>query len=254
MTKAPKSLPVLKILMLFRLVFGNYFRLSSNRYINFLVKSYCSTFTILLSVMCGKRLKNDSPYMLSLTEYILNKILNYATSEGYIFKYCNSIKTCDKIMGFKKLPIITIDVFIAIIITVITRTAITIYFGFLFPFDKYQVVLYVGCIVFSNDLNSLTIMNVFGLLNNRMNLLRKSLEAMTVPINIIGKNEVAPKVRLVRNAFRYYSNLLDNLDSVNHCVQYSVSLFIYMKYFFKLIHKYFNIILLNVTWPKINLN
>ncbi|XP_062525264.1 uncharacterized protein LOC134199108 [Bombyx mori] len=73
-------------------------------------------------------------------------------------------------------------------------------------------------------------MNVFGLLNNRMNLLRKSLEAMTVPINIIGKNEVAPKVRLVRNAFRYYSNLLDNLDSVNHCVQYSLSVTLLLKF------------------------
>ncbi|XP_075984935.1 uncharacterized protein LOC142982358 [Anticarsia gemmatalis] len=142
--------------------------------------------------------------------------INMPFGQQNLLKYWSAMKTCDTIMGFKKIPLIPyyapIFVSIAVSIASIVMTfspplTLTLFFFRFFAF-------------LSMDFNYLYIIIVFAILHYRLKLLRQFLEKNSIPVIITRNCKVSNSVRNVRKSLYNYNRLLDNLLIVDSQLQY----------------------------------
>ena len=214
---------------LFRLFLGNYANVSESRPIIYLIKLYCIFFSSsIVGIYFSEVFENDALYIyfVSIIEYVLSTIIFFIYGNKAYKDYISAIRSHDRIMGFKYTSMFTNYLHLIIFFNSLTR----IVYGLIHAILKLTTIygyFSIFFIVISLDLNSYTIIFMFSIIQNRINHLRKFLASNSVPINIVGKDDVAHSIRNVRKSLLYYNNLLDAFQNINEQLQYLVRTFIY---------------------------
>lgn len=237
-----KSLLMLdiKILMALLIVFGQYIKLNSLKITSVFIRIYCTCvtlfsvyYTIFNMGLIQSNVRSVTSNTLMVMQYLCWFCTSQFTSRVYLSTYTQTILTCDTLMGHTKNVFEINNLYIVMIITKCLSLLSLINNGLFSSFwiDLYLRDITKGILIsishyfvmFSNDLAPFTITWVVGMLHYRLMLLRKTLERNTVPVNIVGKDKIQPKLRLVRKCLINYNNLLDAFDGVDFQMQFTVS-------------------------------
>ncbi|KAG6443565.1 hypothetical protein O3G_MSEX002902, partial [Manduca sexta] len=202
------------IIMFIRIIFGNYHPIAKSKKISMLLKLYCVSVPLVVIWMSIESV-DVSP--IPVIHCIINIIFNLISEENYLIKYCNTIKINDVIMGFKKT--VTLNKRLAYALTILFLSKSAVYIAYWYVSSNYRKCFIISFVEYSIDLNEITNLMIFGLMYDRMRLIRIYLEGVTTSVNIIRKDEIAANIRRVKIFLKCYNNLLDNLDSIETQLQ-----------------------------------
>lgn len=228
--------------MALHIIFGQYFKICSSKVTSTFLRFYCicaSAFAMYYSIVyLAQLIKYDLKgysYNSSITiEFFLWCLTSQITSQTYISKYINSIINCDFFMGYTKKVLEIKYVFMLMLlcialsmISLLGDSFISKYWVGMFSKDRYNVLFLVSqwFMMQSAELANFRVFVVLGLLQNRLMMVRQTLENNAIPMDIVRKNEIRLQLRTVRNCLINYKNLLDAFDTVNGHMQFVVSTF-----------------------------
>lgn len=123
--------------------------------------------------------------------------------------------------------VIPLNITIIVIFLNISRSMTLIFKAFLILFIFIRVEIIISWMSIATDINYLSAIIVFASLYNRMKIIRQSMEMNTIPVNIVGRNEIKTKTRLIRKCHLRYIHLLDNLFRVDCYLQCMVILILF---------------------------
>lgn len=215
----------LRVILLIRLLFGSYINVSKSKLVRCLIRLYCICICLVISTLYifshfGHNISHSHHFV--YMEYICNFIIYFIFADEHFFKYCSAIKISDKIIGFKNISLFTNYMYLIIFVAILTRLSIAIIRT---TFDVSIVESYSNnFVLFSLDLNHITIIIIFSILHSRVKLLRKFLERNVIPVYITRKNEVMINIKRVRKSLYNYNNLLDHMEFIDTQMQYLVIL------------------------------
>ncbi|KAF9802740.1 hypothetical protein SFRURICE_003482 [Spodoptera frugiperda] len=205
-SKLTKS-SILNFILISQIFLGNYYEISDITSICNIIKIYCFGFTVLMMFLCQYYISFISMFLFLSLEYFL-------ISQRYIHMYYNAIQISDTVMGFKNVSLVPFVSFLYLLIILVLRcTAIYCRSGYISIFPPIVLKLV------TSDCNHFMGSILFSSLLVRMKLLRQCFKNISVPINIVGRDEVDKNVKNIRNCLNYYKNLMDSLLHINNEIQ-----------------------------------
>lgn len=220
----------LKFMFLLRLLVGNYYTVSKSKLCCILIRLYCLTIGSTCSICyfyryCienGFRVSLNRPFVFAGVDYALNVVFSLILADKHIFKYWNAMKTTDRVMGFKKVPLMTKFGYISFVTILLVRFLTAIVQGYIRSYDlRFFNTLF---ILLSTDLNHIVFIITFSILHSRMRLLRLCLEKVQVPVNIVEQNTITVSIYQTKKSLYNYDNLLDNMLITDKQLQYQVNI------------------------------
>nr|BAW33746.1 gustatory receptor 28 [Bombyx mori] len=164
-------------------------------------------------------------YVMGLIEYLLFVLLSLFTGDEYFYKFHNSIKSIDVLMGYKRGKIIDSNAIIFLLSVITIMRIVIIYCRSTVLAFRFTIIgVYLA--IFSLRISYMLITVIFFAMYHRMKFLRKKFEIITIPVTIIGKQKVASKIRLIRKYLINYHHLLDCLRDINGGLQYFLAIMI----------------------------
>lgn len=219
-SKLTKS-SILNFILISQIFLGNYYEISDITGICNIIKIYCFGFTILMMFLCLYYISFISMFLFLSLEYFLNSVFFLITGQRYIHKYYDAIQISDTVMGIKNVSLVPFVSFLYLLIIFVLRcTAIYCRSGYISIFPPIVLKLV------TSDCNHFMGSILFSSLLVRMKLLRQCFKNISVPINIVGRDEVDKNVKIIRNCLNYYKNLMDSLLHINNEIQLLVRIFL----------------------------
>lgn len=215
---------LLKIIAILRLFFGFFTNIYKSKPLSYVIKLYCITVSTALNAFYYTYfIRSNRSYFFVFLEYTITVIVYLVFADEKFWNYCSAIKTSDKIMSFKKIPLIPSYVHLIIFINALMRVFIAVIRSIHNSGNVY-VFCSITLVVTSLDLNQITIIIIFSIMQSRIKQLKMFLNKISVPINIAGKNEVAVSIKNIRKSLYNYNNLLDNMTYVDKQLKYLVNI------------------------------
>lgn len=222
----------IKIVMALSILFSQYSNLSHSKVICAVLRLYCIVtflFATFYSIIYISYLLSYDPkgvgYNTMITiEYIIWCFVSQTTSDNYISTYTRAILCCDSFMGYAKLVIQIKYVFILTMLCIILSTISLYCDAFVSQFwtnwfaeTRHHVFILLSqwFMMQSIEVPVIRVFVVVGLLQNRLMMLRQTLENhFAVSVYMTREDDIESKFRIVRKCIITYKNLLDAFDSV----------------------------------------
>lgn len=224
--KISKRVTIFKVVRCLRFILGHYTELTSSKLKAFLIK--CCSILLAVIIIYAPLKYIKMAYVMGLIEYLLFVLLSLFTGDEYFYKFHNSIKSIDVLMGYKRGKIIDSNAIIFLLSVITIMRIVIIYCRSTVLAFRFTIIgVYLA--IFSLRISYMLITVIFFAMYHRMKFLRKKFEIITIPVTIIGKQKVASKIRLIRKYLINYHHLLDCLRDINGGLQYFVS-FIFTRF------------------------
>ena len=221
------STKFIKLIILCQVLLGRYFNLGQSKLRCFFIKLYCICFSLTISTLLYFRVDSIYTFVTFVyIEYMCIVVIALFNTDDYFFNFYNSIRINDRIIGFKKISLFTKYLSAIIITTAILRLFLTVMRYLSTPNDYFDTLVSMVLMLVCIDLSHIFVVIIFSILHVRIKILRSFLEKNDIPIIIIGRNEVDISIKNIRKSLYYYDNLLDNMELVDHQVQYQVMFFL----------------------------
>lgn len=228
--KVPKSIKkkvssewFLKTFTFLRILVGCYCNVRTTRLVHLAIRLYCVSVALMVVSYISNIIANKStPLGIHFSEYIIVVVINFVYADDDVKNFCSNIKINDKILGTKKLPLISNWVYLMVLPTIVIGS---VDFFIRFTTESYlKVELFITRIMaLTLDLNQLKIIIIFSIMQSRMKQLRNFLESDNISINFTGRDEVASSIRRIRKTLHHYDSLLDIMRRLDKQLQLTVS-------------------------------
>lgn len=221
-TKFASPTTWLTALLILQVLTGRYFRLSQSKYICFFTKLYC----VLLCFATNSAFIFYNQFTLKLASFVTiqynsNVVINLIDSDDAFFTYCSSVRTIDRIMGFK-IPLFSNNIYKLLFFIFLWRLIIFVS-QFTVVIERLIDIVNMFIQLLAVDLCFLYICLLFSIVHCRMRFLRFHLENVFISVNVVGRSGVSSSVEKIRKSLYYYNNLLDNMQYINKHLQHVVS-------------------------------
>lgn len=230
----------IQISMVLQIFFSLYFKISSSKVYSLLLRLYCIAvsslvvyiFILYLDYLSCRDIMAVSVNAIELAEYIAQFLISQVTSQVYLSAYTREVIICDslmghtnKVFGLKHLVKFVVICFCLSSISLSSDLFISKFWTDMISWNKYNV-LYLLSHQFTKcalDMVCLKVLIVLGLLQNRLMMLRKTLEKNSISGDTSGNYEIRLKLRIVRKCSQSYRSLLEAFESAKGHLQFTVS-------------------------------
>lgn len=217
--KPIEGLYTLKAIYLFRIMFGNYYIVSSSKLICLAIRLYCICVISLTFYILVEQIST----IFILLEYVLNIIISWTYNEQFLLRYFTAVKTCDAIMGYKNIPIVPNYFYFIVYAIVILRTTNNIVGCIIGKTVSWAHYFLRFGILLNADLSYLSPIIIFSMLHYRFMLLKQFCEKnLIISVNISRNENIIGSIRNIKKSLYNYNHLLDNILNVNRQMQYMV--------------------------------
>lgn len=199
---------LLTTMSILRLVFGIYTNISSSKFICCILKMYSiATCIFILLTWCTSNLYYDLAiiFISVMIEYVCVIIINLFRGDNYLRSFVNDVIARDKILGLKNTPVLSNSLTSTIVLISALRL-VTIILRSCMGASSWIVFFDISFVLIVIDLNILSIFIVFGILQNRLRILKMLLQSNSVSVNITRSDHVTVAIRNVKKILYYYKS------------------------------------------------
>ncbi|CAH0596197.1 unnamed protein product [Chrysodeixis includens] len=214
----------LKYISFLGLLLGCYKNISQSKLVSRLLKLYCISLSLVSIIVYNNYAvitKEMVFHCCSSVEFVINIIIHIIYGDEPFLNFCGAIGTFDRIMGFKKTKLFANYVYFMAFITIFLRLGIHV--SRFFISDRTYTLCIETFVALSTDLSQIKTFIIFAMMHTRILLLKRYIQFNTLPLSIIGTNDVADSIKNIRKGLYYYNNILDNMQHVDMRLQVTVN-------------------------------